>query len=227
MINSIRSNENLIDFIGRTSQDVDYTFFWRGAKPRKGVSESCMSQWYPSPFSIANLTFPTAEHYMMATKAALHNDEASIDKILKARHPSDAKRLGRKVKNYDDDKWHANRMNVVVTGTYEKFNQNPELKEYLLSTGNNILVEASPVDDIWGIGMAEGASNINDPTQWKGLNLLGYALMEARDRLRKDQLADTVTHDELESRVGEEVQVKTPTKEADMYPYKPYRSMYA
>ena len=106
-----------------------------------------------------------------------------LDKILKAKSPAEAKKLGRKVSNYDENIWVENRFEIVKAGNYLKFSQNEELKNYLLNTNNRILVEASPVDPIWGIGLAHDHADANYPEKWKGLNLLGFALMEVRDEL--------------------------------------------
>ena len=117
---------------------------------------------------------------------SLHFDDRTVhDQILAAATPKEAKALGRKVHGFDDATWNAVRMEVMVTGNVAKFAQNPPLKDYLLSTADKVHVEASPVDNIWGIGMAADDPNVDDPTQWKGLNLLGFALMIVRGQLRE------------------------------------------
>jgi hypothetical protein len=93
------------------------------------------------------------------------------------------KKLGRLVKEYDDEVWKEHRFDVVVSGNYAKFTQNEELKKFLLSTGNRIIVEASPKDTIWGIGMDEFDEDAINPKKWKGTNLLGFALMEVRSKI--------------------------------------------
>ncbi|MEM7019098.1 MAG: NADAR family protein, partial [Pseudomonadota bacterium] len=97
--------------------------------------------------------------------------------------PNHAKRLGREVQNFDTTVWEAHRFEIVVDANMAKFSQHPAMKAFLLNTGNKIIVEASPEDRIWGIGLAENAPEALDPSQWNGLNLLGFALMEVRDRL--------------------------------------------
>jgi len=92
--------------------------------------------------------------------------------------------LGRQVKNYDDKLWLANRYEIVKQGNYHKFSQNKDLKTFLINTKDRVLVEASPVDPIWGIGMATDHKDVSNPEKWKGLNLLGFALMEVRDELK-------------------------------------------
>lgn len=128
----------------------------------------------------------TAEHWMMAEKAKLFGDKAVLEKILNCNSPKEAKSLGRKVKNFDEKIWTENSERIVINGNYLKFKQNKELWEYLNGTCDKILVEASPYDKIWGVGMKNGDTGIENPGNWKGLNLLGYALMEVRDKLRNE-----------------------------------------
>lgn len=164
--------------------DKDFLFFWGHQPPRDGsISKSCFSQWYEAGFEVDGQYYPTAEHWMMAGKARVFKDEEVLAKILKASHPHAAKKLGRQVRGYDNDIWAVNRMKVVVDGNKYKFSQHVDLQEFLLKTGDKILVEASPYDNIWGIGMAATANGINNPNNWLGLNLLGYALMEVREQL--------------------------------------------
>ena len=92
--------------------------------------------------------------------------------------------MGREVRGFDDARWCEARFEIVVQGNLAKFSQHPALGDYLLSTRDQVLVEASPVDRIWGIGLAADDTKASRPEQWRGLNLLGYALMEVRDRLR-------------------------------------------
>ena len=123
---------------------------------------------------------------MMAEKARLFNAPAREKQIINSISPGEAKKLGRSVENFDNNIWEEHRFEIVIRANLLKFNQNSSLKRFLISTGERILVEASPVDKIWGIGMAEDNPDIEDPTQWKGLNLLGYALMEVRARLKQE-----------------------------------------
>ena len=81
--------------------------------------------------------------------------------------------------------WKSARFDVVVKGNLAKFSQNERLKSYLLSTADRIIVEASPKDDVWGIGLEESAIDVINPRKWKGTNLLGFALMEVRDLLKE------------------------------------------
>jgi ribA/ribD-fused uncharacterized protein len=161
-----------------------FIFFW-GHQPAKdgSVTKTCFSQWWISPFAVDGIMYKTAEHWMMAKKAELFNDVETRDKILSANSPAEAKKLGREVRGYNDELWLKERFEIVKKGNYHKFSQNQELKTFLLTTKNRIIVEASPVDPIWGIGMASESKEIENPLKWRGLNLLGFALMEVRDEL--------------------------------------------
>ena len=163
---------------------VDYLFFWGHKVTKDGnVSKSCFSQWWQSSFTVDGVQYKTAEHWMMAKKAALFGDVDMEKKILNATTPADAKKMGRRVKNFDPKVWGQQCSTIVSEGNYHKFSQNQKLKEFLLSTGTKVLVEASPVDKIWGIGMAESEEHVDNPRLWKGQNLLGFALMQVRDRI--------------------------------------------
>lgn len=118
---------------------------------------------------------------MMAEKAALFGDEATRRRILDAPNPGAAKVLGREVRGFDDAVWVAHRYGIVVRGTAAKFAQSPDLGAFLRATDTRVLVEASPVDRIWGIGLARDDERAGNPLRWRGLNLLGFALMEVRD----------------------------------------------
>ncbi len=162
-----------------------YIFFW-GHRPRQEgqIGKHCLSQWWPASFTLDGLVYPSAEHFMMAEKARLFADHATCEKILAAPHPGAAKKLGRQVAGFDERIWTEHRFDMVVRGNEAKFGQNDDLKTFLLHTKDRILVEASPVDRIWGIGFAEDVPQATNPEQWRGLNLLGFALMKVRERFR-------------------------------------------
>lgn len=163
---------------------VNYLMFW-GHTPRSAdeVDRSCLSQWYLSPFEVDGDRYATAEHYMMVAKARLFGDLAIVPRILEAATPALAKRLGREVQGYDEAAWLAQRFDIVVRGNLAKFQQNPGCGAFLAGTLDRVLVEASPVDRIWGIGLAADDPAARLPTQWQGLNLLGFALMQVRTQL--------------------------------------------
>lgn len=161
-----------------------YLFFWGHTPPANGhVGPHVLSQWWVSPFSVDGHTYQTAEHWMMAAKARLFNDAEMLAQILAVESPAAAKKLGRKVRNFDARAWDNIKFGAVVAGNVHKFGTNPILREYLLGTQNRVLVEASPMDRIWGIGLGKNNPTIENPHNWRGQNLLGFALMEARQQL--------------------------------------------
>ncbi|GAB3826596.1 NADAR family protein [Hymenobacter jeollabukensis] len=181
---AIRSLDELQQHLD-AGHTVKYLFFW-GHTPAPGatsVGKECLSQWYPAPFVIDGTRYPTAEHWMMAEKARLFGDEVNRQAIIEAAHPDQAKKYGRLVRGFDAEQWEAARFAIVVRGNEAKFGQHPALREFLLASGTRVLVEASPVDAIWGIGLAQNDPRALNPASWRGLNLLGFALMEVRARL--------------------------------------------
>jgi len=172
----------------------DYLFFWR---PQD--TNGWASQWYRSPFtaplsaaiphaSSTPHTFPTAEHWMMACKAALFSDTTTLELILEENtkpntNPKRIKALGRRISPFDEGTWFEHREEIVYLGNLYKFGQDDELKKTLLGTGELILVEASPRDRIWGIGFGEKRA-MGEQERW-GLNLLGQALMRVREEFAR------------------------------------------
>ncbi|THA68206.1 NADAR family protein [Streptomyces sp. A0958] len=180
----VRSVEALAELTGR-GEKVRYLLFW-GHRPRPDgrIGASCLSQWWPSPFTADCVAYASAEHWMMAGKARLFGDAEAAGRAVAAKSPAEAKKVGRLVRGFDDAVWERERYGLVVAGSVHKFGQDPELGAFLLNTGDRVLVEASPTDRIWGIGLAADDPRAQDPATWRGLNLLGFALMEARERLR-------------------------------------------
>ena len=171
--------------LARSGRPLKYVFFWGHRPQRDGsIGTGCLSQWWPSAFTVEGVRFATAEHYMMWRKALLFGDEESAVRIVAASHPRQAKMLGRRVRGFDEQTWADERRAIVREASLAKFGQRPELRDFLLGTGERILVEASPTDRIWGIGLAATDERTTDPARWRGLNLLGFALMEARAQLR-------------------------------------------
>lgn len=150
-----------------------YKFFWSGP----------FSQWANLPFEIDRVKFITCEQYMMYMKALLFNDYGIAELILKTSNPKEQKVLGRKVQNFNDAKWMQHAYQYVVDGNREKFSQNENLGNILKATKGLILVEASPYDCRWGIGMAASDPGVNNPANWKGDNLLGKAITQVRIEL--------------------------------------------
>ncbi|MEU5092518.1 NADAR family protein [Streptomyces sp. NPDC021356] len=183
----IDSQEALIREV-RAGARTRYLYFW-GHRPRPDgqVGASCLSQWWPSPFTVDGVTYATAEHWMMAGKARLFGDAEAERRALAAGHPAQAKKAGRLVRGFDDALWARERFRIVVEGSVHKFAAHAGLRAFLLGTGERLLVEASPLDRVWGIGLTADDEAAADPNRWRGPNLLGFALMEARERLRTGQ----------------------------------------
>lgn len=170
---------------------LKYVFFWGHTVKPGEVTKTCFSQWYPCTFVVDGVTYNTAEQYMMAQKALLFNDKEIFDEIMSASHPKQYKALGRKIRGFDGKLWDEKKGQIVVDGNLAKFSQNKELGEFLLNTNERVLVEASPYDTIWGIGMSANAAGLENPQNWKGQNLLGFALMEVRDMLLRTNRSGT------------------------------------
>lgn len=177
------SRETLVEEL-RAGTRVAYLHFW-GHRPRPDgrITASCLSQWWPSPFTVDGVQYATAEHWMMASKARLFRDAEAEQQAVAAANPALAKKAGRLVRGFDEAVWERERFGIVVEGSVRKFAAHPELRGFLLATGDRVLVEASPVDRVWGIGLAADDERASDPQRWRGPNLLGFALMAARERL--------------------------------------------
>ena len=174
--------------IVRNNPTTEIIYFWGHTPNPKKMTKACFSQWYDVYFEIDGIQYHTTEQYMMASKARLFGDENMFAKIMNATTPFEYKKLGRKVKGFDATIWDENKLDIVVEGNKAKFGQNPNLKEFLLATGDAILVEASPFDKIWGIGMDIETALNGGVEDWDGANLLGCALMEVRDWLNEKHL---------------------------------------
>lgn len=152
-----------------------FVFFWSGWP----------SQWHPSTFVIDGVTYSCAEQFMMAEKARLFGDRRTLAKILAADSPKEHKALGRGVSPFDEARWTGACREIVYRGNLAKFGQDEELGALLLATGTKTLVEASPLDRIWGIGLAAEDPRATDRSAWRGKNWLGEALMRVRAELVK------------------------------------------
>jgi ribA/ribD-fused uncharacterized protein len=160
-------------------ENEEFHFFWDGP----------FSQWHPSPMTIDGGTYNCAEQYMMYIKAQIFEDEDTATKIMESQHPAQQKALGRKVKNFDKKKWDAIARLVVYKGNMNKFQQNDELRERLMETTGTI-VEASPHDPIWGIGLSENDPRCKSRDTWQGTNWLGEVVTAVREQLKKDMEND-------------------------------------
>jgi len=159
--------------------EPQFVFFYKINEPN-----GYFSQWYISPMTIDGVEYNCCEQYMMAEKARLFNDMPTRARILATDSPIMMKKLGRAVVGFDQAQWDEACLGIVTEANYHKFSQNPVLMEQLLATGNATIVEASPLDRIWGIGVDKNHPSARDPAQWRGRNLLGVAIMQARERLR-------------------------------------------
>lgn len=164
----------------------EYIFFWKAKpSPDGSVTKSCLSQWWKSDFLAAADTYCCMEQFMMTNKAELFEDTEIRRQILQCKNPREMKALGRKVKNFEEVVWDEAKYPIVLNGNYMKFTQNPGLRKFLISTGESVIVEASPFDAVWGIHMGQEEEDILNPLKWRGENLLGFALMEVRDEIRR------------------------------------------
>lgn len=165
--------------------------FWGHTPSRDGrIGTHVLSQWFPHPFTHQGVRYRTAEHFMMAEKARLFGDHHRLALILAADSPGEAKRHGREVRGFSSDVWDRKCVAIVRDGSIAKFASTREMRSYLVGTGNRVLVEASPRDQIWGVGMGPTDPAIERPSQWRGRNLLGFALMQARAALATMDIGD-------------------------------------
>lgn len=153
-----------------------YHFFWK----------SKLSQWHMCNFTIEDITYNCGEQYMMAQKALLFGDCETFNLIMESDNPRDQKKLGRQVKNFNQEVWDKNKEKIVFDGNLARFTQNKYLKEILLNTQGQ-LVEASPYDRIWGIGLSKNDPRVLNENQWLGQNLLGKILTQVRKQIKTNE----------------------------------------
>jgi len=167
-------------------EEEKFTFFWSGP----------FSQWHKCSFTVREITYNCTEQYMMAQKALLFNDESTYNEIMAESNPRAQKKLGRKIQGFSKDIWDKHRYTIVLVGNIAKFSQNADLNQTLMDTELTTLVEASPLDNIWGIGLGEQTRDgdavleIYDRSEWKGLNLLGQVLTQVREGFKAAELLD-------------------------------------
>ena len=165
-----------------------FLFFWGHTPKVAGVVDTCcFSQWWIEPFVDGGVTYPSAEHWMMAEKARVFHDDDARARILASASSKEAKEIGRQVRGFDSEAWAKVCVDVVVKGNLLKFGQHKELAAILEASGAQVLVEASPTDRVWGIGLAASDPLAQDPNSWRGQNLLGFALVDVRERLRQQR----------------------------------------
>lgn len=162
---------------------MEKVFFWGHTEHGSKVTKACLSNFYPCEFEFNGKTFHFSEQCFMWQKAMLFNDFEVAEQILNETDVRKIKALGRKVKDFDNELWDKHKEDFMYNACYAKFSQNDKLKEFLLSTGNCEIIEASPVDSIWGIGFSSDKA-MENIDKW-GQNLLGKTLMKVREELRK------------------------------------------
>lgn len=167
----------------RAGERSKFLCFWGHTHRTDELGPWCLSQWADTPFEHEGVRYLTAEHFMMAEKARLFGDAERLSAIVVSSTPGAAKALGRSVVGFDEARWVEHRFDIVVRGNVAKFAASDALRAWLVGTAPRVLVEASPRDRVWGIGRVATDPAAVDPTQWRGLNLLGFALMEARRQL--------------------------------------------
>ncbi|BFU24632.1 protein T24A6.7, putative [Entamoeba histolytica HM-3:IMSS] len=172
----------LLEDIDINKQQHQYTYFWKPSIEEE-VNKSCLGNWYPSEFDYDGIHYYFCEQFLMGCKAKLFGDDQIFKLILDSRNPYEMKKLGKKVKGFNQEVWDEYKAAVMFEGGLAKFTQNPQLRRFLMETGDDILVEASKFDAVWGIKMEESDERANDPHQWCGENILGFTLMSIRDYL--------------------------------------------
>ena len=156
----------------------DVVLFWH--------PPSVFSKWTPSPFTVDLVEHNCAEQFMMASKARLFGDDTALSAILASDDTREQKRLGRQVRHFDPELWQSECENIVLHGNFAKCSQNEEMYLALIQTGDHRLAEASPHDNLWGIGLSACDPRASSPDSWCGRNLLGQALEHAREILRRN-----------------------------------------
>ncbi|KAI0213857.1 NADAR domain-containing protein [Lamellibrachia satsuma] len=160
------------------AQEEQYVFFWGNSSP--------FSQWYPCTFTVDDVEYCCAEQYMMHQKAVLFGDDQTAKRIMDTHNPKEQKALGRQVKSFDAKVWNEQCRDIVEKGNVAKFSQNLDLKRAIFETTGSVLVEASPRDTIWGIGLGAGNPKAKNKSTWRGKNWLGYVLTNVRKKLMAD-----------------------------------------
>jgi ribA/ribD-fused uncharacterized protein len=153
---------------------TEFTYFW---------GEWPFSQWSPADFTVDGIRYNCNEQWMMAEKARLFGDTENEKLILETDSPREQKKLGKMVTPFDADRWNVVARLAVLIGNRHKFDQMPDAKEALMKTKGTLLVEASPYDVIWGIGLNDFDAKCGKP--WRGTNWLGEVLTKLREEYEK------------------------------------------
>ena len=179
-----------------------FLFFWRGWP----------SQWQRARFVVDGVEYNCCEQYMMAEKARVFDDADALAAILATGAPREQQAIGRTVRGFEVEVWHSVCRGIVYAGNLARFGQDAAAGAMLLATGDKTMVEASPTDRIWGIGLAQDDPRALDPTQWRGTNWLGVALMHVRQTLgaRSERERAEATDDELARQLRRRAELPAP-----------------
>ena len=150
-------------------------------------SRAVFSQFHPATFVLDGQRYGCAEQYMQHQKAVRFEDDDTAERILRTPYPSKQKSLGRRVVNFKEAVWSAESIDVVKRGSRAKYSQNSEMKRQLFDTYPRVLVESSPTDKLWGIGLSYNDPKAEDPSKWRGRNLLGMCLTDVRNQLMEEE----------------------------------------
>lgn len=185
------TRDALLTWLDTGAQVTYHPFYGHRPSYDGRITDACLSQWWRCSFEVDGLTYGCTEQYMMAEKARLFGDHEIAQQIMRTSDPKTCKALGRRVRGFNTATWAVHKYDIVRRGNLAKFTQNPDLGDYLVSTGSAVLIEASPWDRVWGVGLEKTDPAVRNPRQWRGQNLLGFALMEVRDFLSSaDALAE-------------------------------------
>lgn len=155
-----------------------YFFFWKHR----------LSQWHIVDFTVDSYTYNCCEQYMMQRKALLMNDFETAEVIMQEKNPANHQKLGRQIKNFNQEAWDRFKYNIVLDGNRARFSQSQKCRELLLATGDKEICESSPYDLIWGCGLSQDDPLILDKNNWRGQNLLGKVLTQVREEIKEDIL---------------------------------------
>jgi ribA/ribD-fused uncharacterized protein len=166
-------------------EDEKFVMFWRSRpNPEGKLGEECLSPWFERKFESDGVTYSLVEQYIVAQKAMLFGDRVNLRKIRVNTDPKDIRIISMRIQGVDNAVWQEFSHSISCTGNFLKFSQHPDMKAYLLSTGDATLAEASPYDRTGGIGLDRLDEDATHPERWLGRNLFGYALMQVREKLR-------------------------------------------
>lgn len=175
--------KKIIKKVTVAAEPPEIVFFFSGSPELNADKE--FSNMFEAPMQVDGLTFPTVEHYFQWSKAKMFGDEEAATNIMKTASPKSVKAYGKKVKNFEKDKWEEKKNEIMKIALKAKFSQHPELRNKLQDTGTKLLAEANPRDKYWGIGTSFDTSKAKDPAKWPGKNVVGNMLQELRSELKE------------------------------------------